>query len=67
VSARDADVRASAERYRTSVDGLRQHWDGEGARLRQDLARERETEAAMQRRLAEAERPKKQAPQATAP
>jgi chromosome segregation ATPase len=64
VSARDADLRASAERYRTSVDALRQHWDGEGARLRQDLARERETSAILQRRLAEAERERNSAVQA---
>jgi len=64
VSARDTDLRASAERYRTSVDALRQHWDSEGARLRQDLARERETGAAMQRRLAEAERERNSAVQA---
>ncbi len=64
VSARDADLRASAERYRTSVDALRQHWDGEGTRLRQDLARERETSAIVQRRLAEAERERNSAVQA---
>ena len=64
VSARDADLRASAERYGTSVEALRQQWDGEGARLRQDLTRERESGAAMQRRLTEAERERSSAVQA---
>ncbi len=64
VNARDADLRAGAERYRASVDALRQQWEGEGARLRQDLLRERETRALLQQRLAEAEHERSGAVQA---
>jgi serine/threonine protein kinase len=61
---RDAERTASAERYRASVDALRQGWEGDSARLRQDVARERESGAALQRRLAEAEHASSAAAQA---
>ena len=53
---RDTELRASADRYRASVDALRQQWEAEGARLRQDAGREREAAVLLQRRLADAER-----------
>jgi hypothetical protein len=57
-AAREREVERSAEieRFRTSVDALRLQWEGESARLRQDLGREREVAMALQRRLADAER-----------
>lgn len=55
-SGREAERAASAERYRASVEALRQQWEGDSARLRQEVEREREAGVALQRRLAAAER-----------
>jgi Protein kinase domain len=53
---KDSQLGASAERYRASVEALRQQWEADSAHLRQDLGREREAGLALQRQLAEAER-----------
>ena len=66
LAAREADLRAGAERYQASIDALRARWELEAGQLRGDLEGEREAAAALQRRFAEADRERAAAVQARA-
>ena len=56
LAARRLEARTEADRYRASVEALRQGWEESVIRLRADVSREREAIAALQQRVAEAER-----------
>jgi hypothetical protein len=60
------EERAAAERYRASVEALRQDREREGARLRQEVTREREAGAALLKQAADADRERRAAAESLA-